>query len=165
MNTPATEFQTDCLDASSTEERGAVAVVMPTPAVTQAAVTEACSFVYQHRPWVGPLLEAAMCTSSEERRPAEMYTQWGGGASAIGDPAEADEEKHGAYLDHMLRLIDVTYPWLIPLLNSSKATFLVSPGMCCFTVQSRLGFVFDIPELEPFTHLTPFPAGEGEPIH
>ncbi|MES2939206.1 MAG: hypothetical protein V4864_16085 [Pseudomonadota bacterium] len=153
----------DSLDDPSPEVKATVD--LPSAEATLAAATEACEGVSRHFSWVGPLVEAALLCPTEERHPVKVYTKWGGDTSPIGEPEDADADKHESYSDHMLRVIHNVYPWLLPLLDSAKATLLVYPGTCCFTVHSRLGFVFDIPPLIPLTQLTPFPAEAGETLH
>lgn len=143
------------------EQQPKPAVTAPTSEEAMAVAMEASAGVYKHYPWVGPLLEAAVLCPAEERRPVEVYTQWGGGKSPVGKPEDADEDKHETYSAHALRTIQGVYPWLLPLLDSSRATLLVSPGI----VHTRLGMVFDIPQLIPLTHLTPFAADQRDLIH
>lgn len=153
-------------ESEPSEQEGTRPAEVPLPSVaeTKAVALEACSSVAAHFAWIGPLVEAALLCPAEERRPVEVYTQWGG-KSPIGFSEDLDDEKHAAYSEHILRVIHNVYPWLLPLLDSSRATLLVAPGMCCFTVHSRLGFVFDIEPLIPLTKLTPFAAEDGEVIH
>lgn len=138
---------------------------VPSPEEALAVAAEASAGVCRHFPWVGPLIESAVLCAPEERRPVQVHTQWGGGSDAIVNAEDADEEKHTAYSEHILRVMHGLYPWLLPLLDASRATLLVFPGTCCFTVHSRLGMIFDIPQLLPFTHLTPFVAETGDVVH
>lgn len=120
-------------------------------------------------PWVGPLLEAALLSPSG-RAPVEIMTKWGGFPSTVQAPADADEERHRIYVRHILTVFDQVCPWLMPLLNACKATLLVYPGECRYTVQpdpawGRPACAYEIPHLIPLTHLTPFPAEDGDPIH
>lgn len=138
---------------------------LPSEQKALAVSVEASEGVALHFPWAGVLVEAALLCPAEERRSVKVCTQWSDGNADSCNPDEADELKHVAYSEHMLRVFHNVYPWLIPLLDSSRATLLVSPGMCCFTVQSRLGFVFDIAPLIPLTHLTPFAADKADTIH
>lgn len=138
---------------------------LPSPETVQAACMEAFGMLAQHASWLGPLLEAALLCPPELRKPAEILTTWCGDRTPVGSAEDADPEKHAAYVEHMRDVINEACPFLLPLLDAAGALLLVSPGLACYTVRTRLGVPIDIPALVPFTHLTPFPPEEGEQVH
>lgn len=111
--------------------------------------------------WVGPLLESALALPADARKPVHVVTAWGGCES----PDHPDEEKHAAYVEHMLVTIQSAYPWLLPLLNSSRVGLWLEPGVCLFVTPTTGTTAIPIPQLVPLTRLTPFGAAEGESIH
>lgn len=121
-------------------------------------------------PWLGPLIEAAIHCPTGRRRPVEILTAWGGFPAESGIPAEANEPKHQAYAAYILEVLNVHYPWLLAIMNASRVTLLVYPGSCRYTVTSepmmaRALCSFEILDLVPLTHLTPFPPEEGDVVH
>lgn len=101
--------------------------------------------------WIGPLLEAL---SASPQSGARFATNWGG--SPFGNEPTPDRAKHEAYVAHIRDTIDSVWPWLMPLLDAAGATVVVSPGVFCYVVTTRLGYAFEIPELRPITYLTPW---------
>lgn len=135
---------------------------LPEPEDVRGVALDAMSGLIEQAPWVAPLIESALSCPAELRRPVVVLTRWGGGRHS---GQEDDPQKHAAYVAHMVETIDASLPWLMPLLNAANAELLVAPGICAFTVRSRLGIPFDIPQLVPFTWMTPFGPGEEDAIH
>jgi hypothetical protein len=161
----------ESIDADKESAESAVAPVSETSDDQASALALSVSLSLAHQfPWVGPLVEAALVCPPERRKPLQILTLWGGFPAEVGQPAGADEEKHRLYVAHILKLFDHICPWLLPLLNASHATLLVHPGECRYTVIAdpswdRPFCAFDIPQLIPFTRLTPFPAEAADLIH
>jgi hypothetical protein len=123
--------------------------------IAKAALVGSCDYF----PWVGPLLEAVALGAKPGAR---FITSWGGTSS--GCEPRLDPEKHAAYVEHVRRTIGKACAWLVPLLDSAGAMVNVGPGVFCFVVSHRTGVVFDIPQLQQLTRLTPW-AEPGETMH
>lgn len=107
------------------------------------------------RSWLTPLLDAvaSVGTNRQTWAPAKFLTKWD---ETLPNNESADSEKHTAYGEYMATVTYERMPWLISLLHAAGASVLFAPGLCTFTVPSRLGETFDIPELIPYSWLLPW---------
>ncbi|MBA3773994.1 MAG: hypothetical protein H0X13_16335 [Ramlibacter sp.] len=114
-------------------------------------------FIPEQWSWLAPLLDAigSPVFPDSERKTALWGTEWGQ------DGKEGNAPEHAAYVAYVKAFTSQRMPWLIPLLDGARAIVMVSPGSYFFGVDNYIGHSFDIPELQPYTHLVPW-ATEDE---
>ena len=112
--------------------------------------------------WLGPLLEAAIingATSPGDNR-ARFITAYGNDTTGEYE----DAEKHCAYIGHVEQEVSRHQPWLFPMFHAARAGIVVAPQGFCFSLPTRLGAQWDVPDLAEAIALTPF-VEDGEIAH
>jgi hypothetical protein len=155
------------LQAAETEEEGlpAIAAYVP-PCFTSEAFEAARApdrlplFIPAERAWLAALLDAigSPAFPDAERKWALWGTQWGQ------DGKKDNPPEHDAYVAYAKAFTAQRMPWLIPLLDGARAIVMVSPGSYFFGVDNYIGSSFDIPELQPYTHMIPWATDEDRKV-
>lgn len=146
------------IPATEVEERTPAGDFYALPCFTTAAfeaerdATRQPLFMPQEQSWLAPLLDAigSPVFPDSDRHTALWSTEWGQ------DGKEGNPPEHAAYLAYAKAFTSQRMPWLIPLLDGARAMVAVSPGSFMFCVGNYIGQSFDIPELQPYTHMVPW---------